>query len=79
MSNRNLLALLLAVSSLLSLTACDSVGEALGMSRVTPDEKAVTTNDPLSLPPDFEIKPPRESPKSEEENREGPSDPALTK
>ena len=62
MNNHKILALLLASASL----ACArppaiAIGEALGMDRTTPDEKAVTTNDPLSLPPDFDLKPPRES------------------
>jgi hypothetical protein len=79
MKTPKILALLLAASSLLSLTACDSIGEALGMERVTPDEKTVTINDPLSLPPDFELKPPRESPKSVDEEHQAPSDPDLNK
>jgi hypothetical protein len=79
MKKHKILALLLACGSLASLTACETIGQAMGMERVTPDEKAVTTNDPLSLPPDFDLKPPRESPKSADEQHQAPNDPDLNK
>ena len=79
MNKHKIVALLLAGACVASLTACDTIGQALGMSRTTPDETTVTVNDPLSLPPDFELKPPRESPKSAEEQHEAPSDPDLNK
>ena len=42
------------------LSACSGDAErALGLTRDAPDEFTVTTRAPLSLPPDFEVQPPR--------------------
>jgi hypothetical protein len=79
MNKHKIFALLLVGASLASLAACDTIGQALGMQRTVPDEKAVTTNDPLSLPPEFDLKPPRESAKSADEEHQAPSDPDLNK
>lgn len=43
----------------LSLTACGSVRESLGLGRSSPDEFAVIDRPPLALPPDFSLRPPR--------------------
>lgn len=40
------------------LAGCSSTKEALGVGKVAPNEFAVTTQAPLVLPPDFELKPP---------------------
>lgn len=47
--------------SLLVLTACDGneVRESLGLNRTAPDEFVVYSRPPLSVPPEFELKPPR--------------------
>jgi hypothetical protein len=40
-------------------TGCSGLGEAIGLSRRTPpDEFEVVTNAPLSLPPEFALRPP---------------------
>ncbi len=41
-----------------SLTGCASGREALGMSKVTPDEFRVVAKAPLVVPPDFALRPP---------------------
>ncbi|MBV8060429.1 MAG: DUF3035 domain-containing protein [Alphaproteobacteria bacterium] len=43
----------------LSLTACGSVRESLGLGRSSPDEFAVIDRPPLAMPPDFSLRPPR--------------------
>lgn len=44
----------------LSLTACDNgVKDALGLNREAPDEFTVVSRPPLSLPPDFSLRPPQ--------------------
>src|SRR5579875_3139327 len=56
---RPLLSASLCVPLLLS--ACDSGGltRTFGLTRDPPDEFAVTTRAPLSMPPDFTLRPPR--------------------
>ena len=41
------------------LTACESVKESLGMGRQVPDEFAVIKQEPLTLPPSYDLRPPR--------------------
>jgi len=48
---------LLAASTLL--VACGDVRESLGLGRNPPDEFAVIDRPPLSMPPDFGLRPPR--------------------
>jgi hypothetical protein len=55
-STRSLLILGLAA---LSLTACGDVREDLGLGRNAPDEFAVVDQPPLSMPPDFDLRPPQ--------------------
>ncbi|MDR3424526.1 MAG: DUF3035 domain-containing protein [Alphaproteobacteria bacterium] len=50
--------LLLGVSVLL-LAACGETREDLGLGRSSPDEFAVVERPPLSMPPDFGLRPPR--------------------
>lgn len=47
--------------SLVSLTACSGqeVQETFGMNRKAPDEFVVYSRPPLSVPPEFDLKPPR--------------------
>src|SRR5579872_4236797 len=40
------------------LAGCDSASRALGMQKVTPDEFRVVTKAPLTLPPDYSLRPP---------------------
>lgn len=54
--------LILAVSATvvaLSLTGCDSAREAFGFNKNSPDEFAVVTRAPLTIPPDYGLRPPR--------------------
>lgn len=43
----------------LPLGGCDSFNRAIGKTRVIPDEFQVVSNDPLAIPPDFALRPPR--------------------
>ncbi len=49
---------LLLSTCLLSLTACITTKEELGLTRRTPDEFAVAPHAPLQMPPDFILHPP---------------------
>ena len=42
----------------LGLAGCQSTREALGMTKVTPDEFRVVTKAPLVVPPDYALRPP---------------------
>jgi hypothetical protein len=49
-----------ALIALIALSACGSETErAFGLSRTSPDEFTVTTRAPLSMPPNFALRPPR--------------------
>ena len=52
---------LLALAGLLGLASCsgDELTRTFGLSRDAPDEFQVTTRAPLSMPPDFSLRPPR--------------------
>src|SRR5690349_20703686 len=41
-----------------ALTGCSAMREAAGLTKVTPDEFAVTTKAPLVIPPGFNLRPP---------------------
>ena len=47
-----------AVSLALALGACDGIKQQLGMSKQAPDEFRVVSRAPLSLPPNFALRPP---------------------
>ncbi len=47
-----------AISLILALSACEGVREQLGMTKQSPDEFRVISRAPLSLPPDFTLRPP---------------------
>jgi len=42
-----------------TLSGCDSLRNAAGLTKKSPDEFAVTTKAPLVIPPDFNLRPPR--------------------
>ena len=46
------------VSLVLALGACENLRDQLGLSKKSPDEFTVLTNAPLSLPPDYILRPP---------------------
>jgi len=56
--DRGLPAAVLVVAGL-SLSACDSFKRAIGMERTSPDEFAVESRAPLTIPPDFDLRPPQ--------------------
>ncbi|MCE9507705.1 MAG: DUF3035 domain-containing protein [Alphaproteobacteria bacterium] len=47
-----------AAAVILSLSACTSVKRELGVDRNSPDEFMVVKNTPLTLPPDYTLRPP---------------------
>lgn len=49
-----------ALGLTLGLSACSGVKESLGMGKQPPDEFRVQARAPLSMPPDFNLRPPRE-------------------
>ncbi|HYF23579.1 MAG TPA: DUF3035 domain-containing protein [Caulobacteraceae bacterium] len=55
--NRVMTAVVLS-SAALAVSACGSTRQALGMSKVTPDEFRVVTKAPLVVPPDYALRPP---------------------
>lgn len=48
-----------ALLLLAGLAGCSGVGEKLGFGKQSPDEFAVVRNAPLTLPPDFALRPPQ--------------------
>lgn len=42
-----------------SLSGCEQAREAIGMNKQSPDEFAVVTRAPLTLPPDYGLRPPK--------------------
>ncbi len=57
--SRPLFVLSLLGMSALFLSACGEIREDLGLGRNPPDEFAVVERPPLSMPPDFGLRPPR--------------------
>lgn len=47
-----------ALMAAFGLAGCESTQQALGMSKVTPDEFRVVTKAPLVVPPDYALRPP---------------------
>ena len=47
-----------ALGLLVALTACESAKETFGMGKQAPDEFRVQSRAPLSMPPDFNLRPP---------------------
>jgi Protein of unknown function (DUF3035) len=55
---RNAAALTLVAASALTLGACGSIGNSVGLSRVTPDEFLTVSTAPLTVPPEYGLRPP---------------------
>lgn len=53
------LSLAALAGSALLVTGCGSLGSALGSSKSPPDEFAIVTKAPLTVPPDFSLEPPK--------------------
>jgi len=47
-----------AICAAFGLAGCESAQQALGMTKVTPDEFRVVTKAPLVVPPDYALRPP---------------------
>ena len=60
----------------LFLTACDSVKSTLGMDHYQADEFNIKQNDPLSMPPNYKLMPPRTKDK---DGKSVPLDPSAEK
>ena len=64
-----------ALALVAALSACEGgIGDALGLGKKAPDEFAVVRSAPLTLPPDFTLRPPR--PGEARPNEESPRDQA---
>jgi hypothetical protein len=59
MSMNKAVILALVLASAAALPGCDSLRDAAGLTKRSPDEFAVTTKAPLVIPPDFNLRPPR--------------------
>ncbi|QQR69715.1 MAG: DUF3035 domain-containing protein [Alphaproteobacteria bacterium] len=61
--------MLMASAATVLLSGCSSVRDTLGLTRKPPDEFSVVERAPLSLPPDFALRPPRlGAPRPQESN-----------
>jgi hypothetical protein len=58
-SSRTLVAATAALATTLALAGCGDVERTFGLTRDAPDEFTVTTRAPLSMPPDFTLRPPQ--------------------
>jgi len=54
---KNKIALLIATVCVVSLSACDNVRQTLTQTKGAPDEFAVYTRAPLTMPPDYGVRP----------------------
>lgn len=67
-------------SSLILLAGCDSdkLSRTFGLTRDAPDEYTVTTRAPLSMPPDYALRPPRPgAPRPQEQSERQQAEDAL--
>ncbi|MES2835801.1 MAG: DUF3035 domain-containing protein [Pseudomonadota bacterium] len=55
---RNAAVLTLVAASTLSLGACAGMRESIGLTKVTPDEFLTVSTAPLSIPPEYGLRPP---------------------
>lgn len=51
--------LIAMVAAAAAATGCQSIQQAIGATKVAPDEFRVVTTAPLTLPPDYSLRPPR--------------------
>ena len=58
MSSKRVLAVVSLLGAAAALSACGHAREALGIAKVTPDEFRVVAKAPLTLPPDYDLRPP---------------------
>ena len=79
-SNPRLTRSLLLGSTLILLTGCssDKLMRTFGLTRDAPDEYTVTTRAPLSMPPDYNLRPPRPgAPRPQEQSERQQAQEAL--
>lgn len=57
---KNVTILALSVCAAIALTGCDGARKALTQTKAAPDEFAVYTRAPLTMPPDYGLRPPSE-------------------
>jgi hypothetical protein len=58
-----------AVAGMLALSGCSSIKQAVGLEPTMPNEFAVESNPPLTIPPDFNLRPPEPgAPRPQEES-----------
>jgi hypothetical protein len=55
---KNLLVSSVVLTAAIALTGCSTISSSLGLERHIPDESQVTVHPALTLPPDFDLKPP---------------------
>ncbi|WP_297804097.1 DUF3035 domain-containing protein [uncultured Brevundimonas sp.] len=55
---RTVLTLTIATSAMLSLGACSSIKQGIGLTKVTPDEFLTVSSAPLVVPPEYGLTPP---------------------
>jgi hypothetical protein len=53
------IALMAVLAAATAASGCASIGRAIGAEKVSPDEFRVVTQAPLTLPPDYNLRPPR--------------------
>lgn len=58
MRTRNAAALTLVAVSALALGACSGVSQSIGLTKVTPDEFLTVATAPLTVPPEYGLRPP---------------------
>lgn len=58
MTERRVAALALMATTALALTACGSLRQSVGLTKVTPDEFVTVSTAPLSVPPEYGLRPP---------------------
>lgn len=60
MLNRSILRLAFLSAGVAALAGCQSLRDSAGLAKQSPDEFAVATKAPLIIPPDFNLRPPRD-------------------
>src|SRR6202012_1402778 len=79
-ANPRLIRSLLLGSTLILLGGCngDKIARTFGLTRDAPDEFTVTTRAPLSIPPDYTLRPPRPgAPRPQEQSERQQAEEAL--
>jgi len=68
--------ILLVMAALVTLSACADVRKAMTQTKATPDEFAVYTRAPLTMPPDYGLRPPSENGQQVASVQDSPQDTA---